>query len=104
MSLARAIALFLGLLTLDALATFVLLVIAGIVAPKGLGTTLSTILGGLLLSIFVAHTASVWIYVRLLAGAASPPPGRYLLVGLFVVFVVLLYLASVLITLIVFNR
>ena len=104
MSLARAIVLFLALLTLDGIVTFVLLVVAGAVAPKGLGTTFSTILGGVLLSILAAYSASVLIYVRLLATGAFPATGRYLLVSLFIIAVVLLYLASVLVTLVVFNR
>lgn len=104
MSLTRALVIFFGLLTIDAAVAFVLLAIAGIVAPRGLGATLSVILGGLLLSIFAAYAASAWIYFRLLAAAPSAPPGRYLLVGLFVVAAALLYLISVLITLVVFNR
>ncbi|MCM2316539.1 MAG: hypothetical protein NDJ92_15420 [Thermoanaerobaculia bacterium] len=104
MSLARAIALFFGLLTLDGIVALVLLIVAGVVAPKGLGTTFSTILGGVLLTILAAHSASVWIYVRMLATGAFPAAGRYLLAGLFVIAVVLLYLATVLVTLVVFNR
>ena len=38
MSVARALTLFFGVLSLDAIAAFVLLVVAGIIAPKGLGT------------------------------------------------------------------
>ncbi|MFA6956311.1 MAG: hypothetical protein WC538_10605 [Thermoanaerobaculia bacterium] len=104
MSIARAIAFFLGFLALDAAAAFVLLVIAGIVAPKGMETSLTIILGALLLAIFVAYAASAVIYARLLSTAAFAPGGRWLLGGLFALTVIVLYAASVVVTLVMFNR
>lgn len=44
----------------------------------------------MLLAILAAYSASVWIYVRLLATGAFPATGRYLLVSLFVIAAVLL--------------
>ena len=104
MSLARAIAYFAGLLTLDAVAAFVLLVVAGVIAPKGTGTGLSMVLGGLFLAMFVVFAASAAFYLRMLPSAAIAPAGRWMLGGGFVIAVVLLLLASALVTLVVFNR
>jgi len=104
MSFARAIAFFLGLLALDAAAAFVLLVIAGTVAPKGSGTSLTIILGALLLAIFVAYVASGVIYARLLSSAAFAQGGRWLLGGLFALASIVLFALAVVATLVVFNR
>lgn len=104
MSLARAIAFFAGLLALDAIAAFVFLVVAGVIAPKGTGSGFSMVFGGLLISIFVAFAASAAIYVRMLPSVTIAPAGRWLLGGAFIVALVLLYLASVLVTLVAFNR
>jgi len=104
MSIARAIALFFGLLALNAAAAFVLLVIAGIAAPKGSGTGLTIVLGALLLAIFVAYGASAVIYARLLSSAAFAPGGRWLLTGLFAIATIVLYAGSVIVTLVMFNR
>jgi hypothetical protein len=104
MSLARAIATLVGLLALDTIAAFVLLVVAGLVAPKGTGTGLTVVLGALLLSIFVAFAASAAVYIRMLSSAHVGDAGRWVLGGSFLLALVLLYLASVLVTLVAFNR
>jgi uncharacterized membrane protein len=104
MSLARALAFFAGLLTLDVVVGFFLLVVAGVIAPKGSGPGLTLVLGGLLGAIFVAFAVSAAIYLRMLPTAAVAPAGRWLLGGAFVLALVVLYLAAVLATLVVFNR
>lgn len=104
MTLARALALFAGLLALDAIVAFVLLVAGGIVAPKGTGTGLTVVLCGVLGGAFLAFGATAAIYLRMLFAPEPALAGRWLLAALFVLASVALYLCTVLVTLVAFNR
>ena len=102
MTLARALALFAGLLALDAFVAFVLLVAGGIVAPKGTGLTV--VLGGVLGAAFLAFCAIAAIYFRMLFAPDPALAGRWLLASLFVLASIALYLCTVVVTLVLFNR
>ena len=104
MTLARALALFAGFLALDALAAFVLLVVGGLLAPKGTGTGLSVVLGGVLLASLLAFGTSAALYLRLLFAAEPVVSGRWFLGALFVLASLLLYFGMVVVTLVAFNR